>query len=206
MFWWIRKTLYWVLAYSVLQKIFHELEDDEDESDEARSKQMKEAVKQVKRATEAEKIGADGGDATDVDTNNASTGKTEVVDDGDEEDDQMVPDEQPEDAIFIPVGWPRQLPRVFYKGSDPEWQSFLKFAGDMGKPPAVKSLWRSQVFDLNTDARAEQLAGIVLGFLSDDRRLQKFLGTPIGIRQYWLDIDFPYGPPIEYERSGYVDV
>ena len=35
------------------------------------------------------------------------------------------------------------------------------------------------------------------------RGFQKFLGTPITPGKYWLDIDFPDGPPPEYERSGY---
>lgn len=28
-------------------------------------------------------------------------------------------------------------------------------------------------------------------------------GKPLKIRRYWLDIDYPYRPPIEYRRSGY---
>lgn len=33
--------------------------------------------------------------------------------------------------------------------------------------------------------------------------MQKHLGAPIQARKYWLDIDFPDGPPPEYERRGY---
>lgn len=29
------------------------------------------------------------------------------------------------------------------------------------------------------------------------------MGTPMEPQMYWLDIDFPDGPPPEYERSGY---
>lgn len=29
------------------------------------------------------------------------------------------------------------------------------------------------------------------------------MGKPLKIRRYWLDIDYPYQPPIEYCRSGY---
>lgn len=35
-----------------------------------------------------------------------------------------------EDGLFIPVGWPQQQSRTYYKGSDPEWQEFIKFAKD----------------------------------------------------------------------------
>ena len=45
-------------------------------------------------------------------------------------DDATVPDTIPEDAIFIPLGWARPLPPELYKGSDPEWQSFVEFSQD----------------------------------------------------------------------------
>lgn len=33
--------------------------------------------------------------------------------------------------------------------------------------------------------------------------MQKHLGAPILAHKYWLDVDFPDGPPPEYERRGY---
>ena len=50
----------------------------------------------------------------------------------------------------------------------------------------------------------DELAGLVGKYLADLRQFQKFLGTPIHTGQYWLDIDFPDGPPPEYERAGFV--
>lgn len=38
------------------------------------------------------------------------------------------------------------------------------------------------------------------------KNFEKQLGKPIQPRKYWLDIDFPDGPPPEYERSGYVEL
>lgn len=35
-----------------------------------------------------------------------------------------------EDSFFIPLTWARKLPRTYYKGSDPEWQDFVKVAKD----------------------------------------------------------------------------
>lgn len=35
------------------------------------------------------------------------------------------------------------------------------------------------------------------------KTFQKVLGTPITIVKYWLDVDFPEGPPPQYERTGY---
>lgn len=48
----------------------------------------------------------------------------------------------------------------------------------------------------------DELAGIVGAYLSGDKGLQKVMGSPITVQKYWLDIDFPYGPPQEYEQSG----
>lgn len=35
-----------------------------------------------------------------------------------------------EDSRFIPLTWAKQLPKTFYKGSDPEWQEFRRIAKD----------------------------------------------------------------------------
>ena len=50
----------------------------------------------------------------------------------------------------------------------------------------------------------DELAGLVGGHLAGMHGFQKFLGAPISPGKYWLDIDFPDGPPPEYERGGYV--
>lgn len=42
------------------------------------------------------------------------------TEEGDEED--------VEDGLFIPCGWPTKQPRTFYRASDPEWKEFLKFS------------------------------------------------------------------------------
>ena len=55
-------------------------------------------------------------------------------------DTAIVPDILPEDAIFIPLGWARQLPSTFYKGSDPEWQGFLEFSQDRQRSLMIRSL------------------------------------------------------------------
>ena len=63
------------------------------------------------------------------------------------EDDVQVPDTMPEDAFFIPLGRIRQLPQTHYKGSDPEWQSFVEFGQDRERPAAVRSMFTSSIID-----------------------------------------------------------
>ena len=52
----------------------------------------------------------------------------------------IVPDMIPEDAMFIPLGWARQLPETVYKGSDPEWQGFIEFSQDRKRGQRIRSL------------------------------------------------------------------
>jgi hypothetical protein len=37
-------------------------------------------------------------------------------------------EEEVEDGLFIPCGWPKKQPRSFYRASDPEWKEFIKFS------------------------------------------------------------------------------
>lgn len=67
--------------------------------------------------------------------NGAASSSGEDIDNGEvedeDEDDDEIPDTIPEDAIFIPLGLIHQCPPTFYRGSDPEWQSFLEFSKDV---------------------------------------------------------------------------
>ena len=61
-----------------------------------------------------------------------------AVMEADAEGDVAVPDEIPDDAIFIPLGRVRQRPKEYYKGSDQEWQNFVEFAQDKKKNALVR--------------------------------------------------------------------
>ena len=90
----------------------------EDEEEENKPGQVKEAVRQVKKVTEGEKLNAE----------------AEVADDESE-------DVDPEDAWFIPCGWPQKRPREYYKGTDPEWISFTDFARSQKRGITVRSMF-----------------------------------------------------------------
>jgi hypothetical protein len=53
------------------------------------------------------------------------------------------------------------------------------------------------------DGSLGNLARFTSYVLSTSVHFQDTMGTPIEPQMYWLDIDFPDGPPPEYERSGY---
>lgn len=117
----------------------------------------------------------------------------------DDEDDQVanngrsdaedydVEDEEELEPIFIPLGWTKARPRTYYKGSDPEWQEFRRIAPDHKRHAKMR----------------DQLVSIVRTTIANDPRFTKRMGDiNITIGAHWLDITFPDGPPIEYERSG----
>ena len=50
-------------------------------------------------------------------------------------------DETTEATRFIPLTWPSQGPLVYYKGPDPEWQSFCSFSRDKEGSQLVKRVF-----------------------------------------------------------------
>lgn len=116
----------------------------------------------------------------------------------DDEDDEEGGEEQKEakqetsseasadDTIFIPLGFAYKLPQKFYKGTDPEWQSFVQLSQN-------KKL---------CDFLRNQLTGMIGQLVGSLPVFQNALGENNKPRRYWIDIDFPSGPPPEYERKG----
>lgn len=102
--------------------------------------------------------------------------------DGDAEEDEFAE----EDNTFIPMTWPTKLPRTFYKGSDPEWQEFVKIAKDK---PRHKKL-------------QDELVAVVFHGAKQHPRVGMSIGKDLKVGRYWLEISFPDGPPQEYVRSG----
>ncbi|KAL8936771.1 MAG: hypothetical protein Q9216_004756 [Gyalolechia sp. 2 TL-2023] len=109
---------------------------------------------------------------------------------GDDEDDEGAEEAAKEaeqetasegDTVFIPLGFAYELPQKLYKGTDPEWQSFV---------------------ELSRNKKLYQLTGMVGQMVGSMPMFQKALGENNKPRRFWLDIDFPDGPPPEYERKG----
>ncbi|KAL8766942.1 MAG: hypothetical protein Q9209_006423 [Squamulea sp. 1 TL-2023] len=90
------------------------------------------------------------------------------------------------DTIFVPLGLAYQLPQTFYKGSDPEWQSFIQLSKNKKKCLFLKN----------------ELTGLVGRYVGSMPQMEAALGKGNLPKRHWLDIDFPDGPPPEYERKG----
>lgn len=65
----------------------------------------------------------------------------EEEEEDDEGEEGSIPEAMPEDAFFIPLGLIRQRRPAFYKGSDPEWQSFVEFSRDLQRAQLVRSTY-----------------------------------------------------------------
>lgn len=102
------------------------------------------------------------------------------------EDEDEGPFYAADDSTFIPLTWSTKLPRTYYKGSDPEWQEFIRIAKNPTLHKAIQS----------------ELVQIVYTGCTQHPSISRQLGTNVQVGKYWLDISFPDGPPQEYERSG----
>lgn len=122
--------------------------------------------------------------------------KVEILEEMDQEDVQNKKGEEEaaeeddglalEDSLFIPLTWGKKMPRTFYRGSDPEWQDFIKIAKDKPRHKKIQN----------------ELVNVVFDGCVKHPAINKLLGKDVKIGKYWLDISFPDGPPQEYERSG----
>ena len=84
------------------------------------------------------------GSVEDEEDQEQSSGQIEAAEfegqEAEEVGDEMgAPDEMSEEAWFIPLWFARERPRTFYKGTDPEWASFVKFAEDKDRDQYVRS-------------------------------------------------------------------
>ena len=192
----IQTASLWVTAAAGYLYLVGSLDDEEDEVEVTKSVKQAAAV-----ATKKETLGPD-----EVEGDNIEEQGEQVEDEGGEGEEEItVPEQAPEGAWFIPLGWARECPPSFYKGHDPEWQSFVEFSQDRQRSLLVRSLLllSTAVNLIVSNALIDELAGLVGQHMSGLKPVQNFLGQPVKIGKYWLDIDFPEGPPPEYERAGY---
>ncbi|KAI4730786.1 hypothetical protein E4T49_01138 [Aureobasidium sp. EXF-10728] len=110
----------------------------------------------------------------------------EIQEGGDEEVQISDSEFADENSLFIPLTWAKKLPRSFYKGSDPEWQEFVKVSKDKARHKKIQS----------------ELVKIVYDTAQKHPAFVKQLGRDTKVGQCWLDIIFPDGPPQEYARAG----
>lgn len=96
-------------------------------------------------------------------------------------------DDEEEARIFLPFPLTtKQLQPRPYRGSDPEWQEYIRFSKDQAQGKRVR----------------EQLANFVVDSIDKHPVMSLRCGKGMKLRRYWLDIDFPPAAPPEFVRSG----
>jgi len=110
--------------------------------------------------------------------------ETAEVEDGDDDDD----DDVDEGLLFFPTGFSRPKPRTYYRGSDPEWQEFVRLSNDKSRIEKIRSSLVVMVREMCSKSPAYV------------QRLGKIDPNLGGV---WLEVRFPDGPPIEFERPGF---
>jgi len=104
-----------------------------------------------------------------------------------EEDDE---DEEEEEVglIFFPTGLSRPKKKEFYRGSDPEWQEFVRIAPDRTRMDRIRG----------------ELIAMVRGLaMKNPTYVQRLGKINPEAGSIWVEVKFPDGPPVEYERPGY---
>ncbi|KAF2468069.1 uncharacterized protein BDR25DRAFT_326858 [Lindgomyces ingoldianus] len=151
---------------------FEDEDDDEVEEDEEDRK-----LRQARRRAESEKRGQ----AAEADREDFEEGDDEDEEDDEDEDDDAQP------LIFFPTGFTRAKPRTYYRGSDPEWQEFIRMAQDRSRMQRIQLELVGIIRDLGSKRR---------DYIHRLGRIDTQAGT------WWIEIKFPDGPPIEFERPG----
>ncbi|KAF2132916.1 hypothetical protein P153DRAFT_354360 [Dothidotthia symphoricarpi CBS 119687] len=106
---------------------------------------------------------------------------------GEEEDDDDDDEDYDDVLLFLPTGFSRPAPRMFWRGSDPEWQEFRKIATDGARINKIRGELATMV---RTSAVMDALWVKTIGKVDSSKGKQ------------WIDINFPPGPPPEFERPG----
>lgn len=116
-------------------------------------------------------------------------GGREITDEEEAEWEEQGDEEEEEDEglLFFPTGLSRPRSRSFYKGSDPEWQTFVRLAQDRPRVDKIRGELVTMVRDLATK---NPKFTFLLGKIDPTKG------------SIWIEVKFPDGPPLEYERPG----
>lgn len=124
---------------------------------------------------------------------------------GQEVEEEYEDDEDYDDAIlFLPTGFSRPKPKTFYRGSDPEWQEYRKLAADRPRVEKIRSMRSMQMGCMAvTDSQTDELSAMIRSLAKKNPSYVARLGNIDTAKgKSWIELKFPDGPPVEYERPG----
>jgi hypothetical protein len=128
----------------------------------------------------------------------------EEADEGDvEEEDEEEDDDYDDALIFLPTGFSRPKPKTFYRGSDPEWQEYRKVATDRPRVEKIRSTHAMRSGLCQSLTATDELSALIRSIAKKNPGYAARLGTIDASKgKAWIEVKFPDGPPIEYERPG----
>ncbi|KAK7967902.1 uncharacterized protein PG986_002179 [Apiospora aurea] len=95
-------------------------------------------------------------------------------------------EEDDSDPFTIPLPLTTKLVQPSpYKGTDPEWQMFIKVAKDKDLMENIK----------------KSLADMARATLENHPQIKQRFGRNMTVRRHWLELHFPYRPPPTFERQ-----
>ncbi|KAK8065191.1 hypothetical protein PG997_011938 [Apiospora hydei] len=95
-------------------------------------------------------------------------------------------EEDDSDPFTIPLPLTTKLVQPSpYKGTDPEWQMFIKVAKDKDLMENIK----------------KSLADMARTTLENHPQIKQRFGRNMTVRRHWLELHFPYRPPPTFERQ-----
>ncbi|KAK8113492.1 hypothetical protein PG984_014018 [Apiospora sp. TS-2023a] len=94
-------------------------------------------------------------------------------------------EEDESEPLTIPLPLTMKLVQPLpYKGTDPEWQMFIKVAKDKALMEGIK----------------KSLAEMARTALQNHPQIKQRFGRNMTVRRHWLELHFPYRPPPTFER------
>ncbi|KAI0190948.1 hypothetical protein EV127DRAFT_511407 [Xylaria flabelliformis] len=103
------------------------------------------------------------------------------------EEERQELEEAAEEPFFIPFpGFTQMVEPLPYRGSDPEWQAYIKVSKDMALLDSIR----------------DGLAEMARRAIANHPVIKRQWGDDVNISKYWLDVQYPLKPPPTFVRQG----
>lgn len=108
-----------------------------------------------------------------------------------------------EPLLFLPFPFTtEEVKQPLYRGSDPEWQTFVKISQDKKLLQEIKSGLHKFIKYTRSNGVIDGLANEIKRGVERNPAFNKLLGGEVAVRKFWLDIIFPPAPPPMHYVSG----
>ncbi|VTO91477.1 unnamed protein product [Fusarium graminearum] len=108
-----------------------------------------------------------------------------------------------EPLLFLPFPFTtEEVKQPLYRGSDQEWQTFVKISQDKKLLQEIKSGLHKFIKYTRSNGVIDGLANEIKRGVERNPAFNKLLGGEVAVKKFWLDIIFPPAPPPMHYVSG----